>query len=50
MKKTFITFILCLSATLLSAGIVNNGVYRIVNAGNSTVVTEDVQTDRKSVV
>ncbi len=47
MKKTLtILLLFCLSTTLLTAGIVNNGIYRIVCAGNSKVVTEDVQTGK----
>ena len=46
MKKTLITLILCLSTTLLTAGVVNDGIYRIVCAGNSKVVIEDAQTGK----
>ena len=46
MKKTLITLILCLSTTMLTAGVVNDGIYRIVCAVNSKVVIEDAQSGK----
>ena len=47
MKRLILTTLACLLAvTLLNAGVVQDGIYRIVCAGNSKVVIENAQTGR----
>ena len=47
MKKLILTaFAYLFSVTLLSAGVVDDGIYRIVCAGNSKVVIENAQTGK----